>query len=139
MTSQGSNSLVPGARDESERDFSPESSAQRAEDSQELHLLLKDRSLGEAQGPVEIPHVGLKITARLSNASAFVSRSVEMRCHHLCLQNETQQHGVEYKYLVCLLIPGNTDRGVEKKDVETTEKGRMLTKRKWSSSCHLDS
>lgn len=130
MTSQGSDSLMPGARDECERDFSPESSDQRAGDSRELHLLLKDRRLGEAPGPVEIPGLGLEITARLSKASAFVSLSVEMRCHHWCPQNETQQQGFEYKVLICLLTLGNTDRGVEKKDVEKAEKGSVLTRGK---------
>lgn len=83
---------------------SPESSDQRAKESQELRLPLKDRRLGEGRAPAGVPRVGLKITAGLPNASAFVSVSAEMHCLHWRPQNETQQRGFECKYLMCLLI-----------------------------------
>lgn len=80
------------SQDKSEMHFPQASSYQgkgEAEDSQELHFLLKERGQPEDQHPVEIPCLDLKITAilfswaRLLNASAFVFLSVQTCCLHL--------------------------------------------------------
>lgn len=113
---------------------SPKSSDQRAEDSQELRLPLKDRQLGEGRAPARVPRVGLKITAGLPNASAFVSVSAEMRCLHWRPQNETQQRGFECKYLMCLLILIGAWRRKTGEDRE----GEDADKERVAASCRLD-